>query len=389
MDDIAIIGGGIGGMTAALALRQRGLVATVYEAASELRPVGAGILVPPNAMQVFGRLGIADAVQRAGFVPRAGEILDARAGLLQRTDMRGLAGRYGFPTVAVHRARLHGVLADALGPAAVRLGKACTVITEAAGGVLVRFADGDAVQARVVVGADGLRSVVREQLFPGAALRYSGQSSYRAATPFVLPPEIVDVGWEVWGPGCRFGFSSVAPGEVYWYATVDAPPGAERDRRPYQARLAQRFAGFPAPVGALIAAAPESHILNTDISDLRPLTRWHRGRVVLLGDAAHATTPNLGQGGAQAVEDAAVLADCLATHGEPERAFVRYEQRRRAKTSLVVARSWTIGRLAHVHTPAARAVRNVVLRAIPPKLVAQQFDALYRLDDAPRRRSGQ
>lgn len=383
MEDIVIIGGGIGGMTAAIALRQRGLAATVYEAAAELRPVGAGILVPPNAMQVYGRLGVADAVQQAGFVPRAAEILDARDGLLQRSDSVGLAGSYGFPTVAIHRARLHGVLAAALGPAAIRLGKACTAIVDEPGGALVRFADGDAVRARVVIGADGLRSVVRQHLFPDAALRYSGQSSYRAVVPFALPEEIADVGWEVWGAGCRFGFSSVAPGEVYWYATVDAAPGTERDRRPYKERLAELFADFPAPIAALIAATPETSMLNTDIYDLRPLARWHRGRVVLLGDAAHATTPNLGQGGAQAVEDAAVLAECLATHREPEEAFASYERRRRAKASMVVARSWSIGKLAHVRNPVARAARNVVMRSIPPAMVARQFDTIFRLDDAP------
>lgn len=381
MHDVAIIGGGIGGLTTAIALRQRGIQAAVYEAAPELRPVGAGIWVPPNAMQVFDRLGLAPAVQQAGMPIRFGDILDARGERLQRADMGAVAKRFGFPTLAIHRGRLHQILVAALDPAQLHLGKACAAVTQGPDGARVRFADGDEVPARVVVGADGLRSVVRRQLFPEARLRYSGQSSYRAVVPYTLPTELAGVGAEIWGPGCRFGFSAVAPGEVYWYATLDAAPGSLYGRALFVEALAARFDSFPAPARALIEATPEATIINTDLHDLRPLRRWYAGRVGLLGDAAHATTPNLGQGGAQAVEDAAVLAECLAAYPEPARAFGVYQQRRQAKATRVVNRSWYLGKLTHVRNPLGRALRNLLMRSTPPSVAQREFERLYQLDE--------
>jgi 2-polyprenyl-6-methoxyphenol hydroxylase-like FAD-dependent oxidoreductase len=382
MHDIVIIGGGIGGMTSAIALRQRGLLAPVYEAAPELRAVGAGIALPPNAMQVFGRLGLAEAVQQAGMALGSAEIRDFRGDLLQRVDISAASQRYGFPTVAIHRARLQGVLAAALEPSQLHLGKACVAILEEHNGVRVRFADGDEVIARAAVGADGLRSAVRQQLFPDVTLRYSGQSSYRAIGAIALPAGFAGVGWEVWGPGCRFGFSAVAPSEVYWFATLDASPGALRGREHVKPWLTELFAAFPLPCAAIIDATREADILNTDIYDIRPLPHWHQGRVGLLGDAAHATTPNLGQGGAQAIEDADMLAICLAAHHDPVEAFGAYEQRRHTKAAMVVNRSWQLGKLAHLRNPLARTVRNLLVRSTPESVVQRQFDALFRLDDA-------
>jgi len=310
------------------------------------------------------------------------EIRDFRGDLLQRTDLSAAARRYGFPTVAIQRARLQGVLTAAIEPSQLHLGKACVAILEERNGVRVRFADGDEVMAHAVVGADGLRSVVRQHLFPGVTPRYSGQSSYRAIAPIALPAEFAGVGWEVWGPGCRFGFSAVAPREVYWFATLDAAPGALRGRKRVKPWLAELFAAFPPACAAIIDATKEADILNTDIYDIQPLACWHHGRVGLLGDAAHATTPNLGQGGAQAIEDADALATALAAHHDPAEAFAAYEQRRHKKATMVVNRSWQIGKLAHVRNPLARAVRNLLIRSTPESVVQRQFDSLFQLDDA-------
>ncbi len=378
---VVIVGGGIGGLTLAVALRRRGTVAPVYEAAAELRPIGAGIWVPPNAMQVLGRLGLAEAVMCEGARLERAELRDHRAGVLQRADVGDMARGFGYPNVAIHRGRLHRVLLDALPADAVRVGRECREVVPEEGGARVCFADGSEVRAEVVVGADGAHSRVREAVAPGARLRYSGQSSYRAVTPFRLPDGFDGVGWEVWGPGRRFGFSAVGHGEAYWYASLDAPAG-ETDASPAETRrrLDAMAAPFPAPVPELIAATDTERMLRTDMYDLPALPAWYRGRVVLLGDAAHATTPNLGQGGAQAIEDAYVLAEQLVSHPRPEDAFAAYQHIREPKARMVVDRSRRFGRVVHLTNPLARALRNAALRLTPASVGRKQMEALYTLN---------
>jgi 2-polyprenyl-6-methoxyphenol hydroxylase-like FAD-dependent oxidoreductase len=380
MDDVIIIGGGIGGLTAAIALQRHGVAAHVYEAAPELRTVGAGIWVPVNALEVLDRLGVAQAVQRAGALLERAELLDYRRGVLQTIDLRAIAQRYGFSTVAIHRARLHEALTAELAHGTLHLGKACQQIEQDSQAVRVQFADGSTAQGSLVVAADGVRSAVRRQLFPSAQLRYSGQSSYRAVVRAALPRELEKGGQEIWGRGCRFGFSSIGGGNVYWYATLDSPPGVKESIQQAKAQLQELFAPFPAPVQDLIAATKAELLIRTDIYDLRPLPAWYHGRVALLGDAAHATTPNLGQGGAQAIEDAWVLAESLARYPEPEQAFAAYQLLRQGKATMVVNRSWQMGKLAHLKNPLGRALRNTLMRAAPTSVGQKQFDALYTLN---------
>jgi 2-polyprenyl-6-methoxyphenol hydroxylase-like FAD-dependent oxidoreductase len=378
--EIAIVGGGIGGLSAAIALARRGFAATVYEAAPELREVGAGIWMPPNAMQVFTRLGVADAIAREGAPVSVAEVHDARAGLLSRSEVSFVADGVAQRTVAIHRGRLQRVLAEAAGPDAIRLGARCTGVRERGGRVAVRFDDGEKIEADVVVGADGLRSAVRDSIFPRARFRYSGHTSYRATLQHDLPPDLDGVGREIWAAGARFGFSTIAPGEVYWYAAMDAPEGGSDAPGTLAAKLRALAAPFPAPVPEIVAETDEPRITRTDLTDLAPLATWHRGRVVLLGDAAHATTPNLGQGGAQAVEDAWVLADRLAAEPTPEAAFAAYERVRMPKARHVVETSRRFGRITHLRNPVARGLRNLLVRATPTSVTRRQMHALYRLN---------
>jgi 2-polyprenyl-6-methoxyphenol hydroxylase-like FAD-dependent oxidoreductase len=377
--DVVIVGGGIGGLAAAVALRQRGFAPRLYEAAPELREVGAGIWVPPNAMQVLARLGLAEAVAREGAPIRAAELRDARAGLIHRADLAYVEREFGHPTVAIHRGRLQRVLAESAGDA-VRTGARCTGVEARGVRGVVRFEDGGETEADVVIGADGVHSTVRESIFPGVAMRYSGQTAYRATLGYTLPPEFDGTGWEVWSAGARFGLSSLHPGEVYWYAALDAAEGGVDAPGTLRGALRALAAPFPAPIPALVAATDEARVIRTDLVDFVPIDSWHRGRVALLGDAAHATTPNLGQGGAQAIEDAWVLADRLAAHDSPEAAFADYERIRMPKARMVVNTSWRFGKMAHLANPLARGARNLVLRLAPESLARRQTDSLYRLN---------
>lgn len=377
---MVIVGGGIGGLTAAIALRRRGFEPRLYEAAPELREVGAGIGVPPNAVQVLDRLGLAEAVAAEGQPTRIAELRDARAGLLRRADMSYATDGRIWPTIAIHRGRLQRILAKQLPPASIHTGKQCTGVELDGDRAIVRFVDGSSTDADLVIGADGLRSVVRASIVPGARLRYSGQTSWRGVAKYHLPAEMDAVGWEVWSAGARVGFSAIGHGEVYWYATMDAPEGGTDAPGTLAANLAALAEPFPAPIPQLIGATEEARITRTDLVDLAPIATWHRGRVVLLGDAAHATTPNLGQGGAQAIEDAWVLADRLAAHQRIEPALAEYERIRMPKARMVVNLSWRFGKMMHLANPIARAARNLLFRAMPERLARRQYDALYRLN---------
>ena len=378
--DVAVIGGGIGGLTTAIALRQRGIEAHVYESAPMLREEGAGLVLSPNAMQVLRRLDLAERVLAAGAPLERFELHDARSGLLQRVDFAGAARRYGVPTVAIHRRRLRDILAAEVPASHVHTGATCEGVADAEGRVQVRFAGGDVIDADLVIGADGLGSTVREYVAPGRSPRYSGQTSLRAVTRFELPAALLRVARETWAPNMRFGFVPIGPGEVYWFAPFDAPAGGTGRSMESELPLKELCATFPSPVADIVAATDAGRIIHTDMYDLPPFQGWSRGRVVLLGDAAHAATPNLGQGAAQAIEDAWVLADRLASVAAVEEALRAYEAIRQPKANFVVRRSWSVGRVAHLANPLGRAVRNLAMRWTPASVTRREYDRLFALD---------
>ncbi len=377
---VLIIGGGIGGLTAAVALRQRGIDAAVYEAAPELRPVGKGIWVPTNAMTVFQRLGLADEISRAGWTLEQIQIRDIADGVLQDVDLRCVAAQYGHSTVSIHRAALVQILAAALPAGILHLDKRCVGLDQNEREMIVRFADGTTARADVLFGADGIRSAIREKLIPGIPLRYSGQTCYRGIADCELPPDIARTCWEIWGGAIRIGFSAVGPRQLYWFAPQLAPADSPVPEAPLADWLADQYAGFPSPVPEMLRSTPSAEIIRTDLYDFAPLRRWSQGRVVLLGDAAHAMTPNLGQGGAQAVEDAYVLAEQLARCPQPQAACLAYEKVRLHKVRWIVNMAWKHGRMAHLCNPLARKMRNWLVKRIPEGLSRKQLDKLYALN---------
>lgn len=373
-----IIGGGIAGLTAAIALRQRGLAVPVYEAAPQILPLGAGIWLAPNAMQVFDRLGLAARIDAGGVPLQAIELVDGQMRPLLRTDQGRIRAQFGHGTTAIRRATLQQVLLAEVGPAAVQLGKVCTGLAEDAAGVTVTFADGSAVRAGFVVGADGLHSPVREHLFPGVRPVGRGHLVWRGMAAVALTPRFRRAIREAWAGGLRFGFSEIEDGVVDWFAAVPGRFGGERAN--LLARLQAAFAGFDYPVPAILAAATEAAIIKNDVLDLDPLPRWHRGRICLIGDAAHAATPYLGQGGGQAVEDAYALALSLAQQpDDPAAAFAAMQLLRHAKARHIGRTSRLVGRVGYL-SGAAGALRNLAMRAAPQWATEQQFRRVYRLN---------
>ena len=368
-----IIGGGIGGLTTAIALRRRGMEVAVYERAPEIREVGAGLTLWANAVKVLGKLGLAEAVKAAGAPGMGGSIRTSRGETLSTMTGRELEERYGAANLGIHRADLQRILLARLGEEFVHLGATCTGFSQDEAGVTAHFADGSEARADVLIGADGIHSTVRETLFGKEKPRYSGYTAWRGVASVSAASGPTDAASETWGCGQRFGHVTIGQGRVYWFAVRNARAGETDAPEGRQAELRRLFAAWHAPIPALIDATPEAAILRNDIYDREPLKRWTEGRVTLLGDAAHPMTPNLGQGACQAIEDAVTLAHRLAERDEAGQALLAYEMARIQRANFIVRQSWQIGRVAQWGNPAACALRNTLLKTVGGALQRSQL----------------
>ncbi len=351
-----VIGGGIGGLAAALALGQHGWQVEVLERAAAFGEVGAGLSLWPNALRALDALGVGEAVRgRAVLAGQAG-IRDVAGRWLTRTDTTELERRYG-PTVMIHRADLLEVLRAAVPAEALRGG--ITVTGVRPDGTVVH--SGGELRADLIVGADGIRSVTRTSLWPDAAApRYAGYTAWRMVTP---PVPVGDSG-ESWGAGERFGYVPLPDGRIYCFATANAAAGQDGGGL---AGLRRRFGGWHDPIPALLEVASPDAVLHDDLYELPPLPAYTAGHVVLVGDAAHAMTPNLGQGACQALEDAVILGRLLDSRpgADISDGLGSYDRLRRPRTQMIAQRSHRIGAVAQWASPVAVGLRNTALRVLP------------------------
>jgi 2-polyprenyl-6-methoxyphenol hydroxylase-like FAD-dependent oxidoreductase len=380
--DVLIQGAGIGGLTLAIALQQRGYRVKVVERSKRLAEVGAGIWMAANPMQVFARLGFAQKVAESGWIVKLLRLQDWRSGDIQTTDMSQIARKFGFETVALHRGVLQRLLFEQLQADPIHFGCEVDAIHQTGEQVTANLSDGSCCTATVVVGADGFSSQIRRLAGLTGVKRYSGSSSYRAIArgAQVLPAGAEQEAYEIWAKGCRMGFSKINADDYYWYMTFDAPPGESSSVDEMRAHAETLFRTFFPQWIRLLQHTRAQDILRTDISDLKPLRQWSSGRIGLIGDAAHATTPNLGQGGAMAVEDAVTLADAFDKYGLNETAWKHFEQLRRKKVDWTVSTSWSIGKICHLRNPLLRSLRNLALKRTPDSVTQKQIQRIYSLE---------
>jgi 2-polyprenyl-6-methoxyphenol hydroxylase-like FAD-dependent oxidoreductase len=274
----------------------------------------------------------------------------------------------------VHRADLQAELTIAAGD--VRLGVEVTAIEQHADGVVAKGADGSNEQGDLIVGADGLTSVARQAIVE-APVRYAGYTAWRGVSS--VPVERGRL-TESWGIGERFGLVDIGHGRTYWFATKNALERESDEPEGRQAEVLRRFASWHEPIAAVAEATDENAILRNDVYYIDPLPRWSSGRVVLVGDAAHATTPGVGQGAAQAIEDAVVLADRLAGQSDLPLALAEYEAIRRPRAETVLKMSRRVDKMAQLASPVGWRIRNMVVRRLPERAQRRQLEPLVRYE---------
>jgi len=374
---VIIIGGGIGGVTAAIALKRAGMDVTVFERAEEIREVGSGLPLWTNALRALHTIGLSDELEQLGVQVTSVSVSTWRGDTLTDTKNDKYLKRLGTITIVVHRAELLALLLKTLGEDRVQLGMNCVGFTQDETGVRARFEGGQEVQGDVLIGADGIHSVIRTQLFGLIKPGYVGYTCWRGLA------HTTRTGLETWawGIGCQFGITPMSQGRAYWFVQKYAPEG-EKDKPGGKKReILELFHDWHDPIPAVIEATAETDILRNDIYELKHLRQWSQGRVTLLGDAEHAMTPNLGQGACQAIEDAVALGSCLKESTDIAAALQLYEKRRVTRANNITRLAHLIGQSVQWENPMLSGARNTIIRNIPVSMAIKRF--MWLLDYQP------
>ena len=371
--NVGIVGGGIGGIATAVALQQAGIDAVVYERASEHREVGAGMMLWPNATRVLRGFGLLeDVLARSGSSTHF--LVRASSGTLL---MDIALGEFDVPAICMRRSDLLNILLSAVRLNVVQLSHKLRKLDQSKDRVRLTFEGGRIAEHDLVIGADGIRSRVRSELFGAIEPTYRGYSVWRGLAHYQGKDIRLGANSETWGVGKRFGILNVGLGKFTWYATANEPPGRLNSPADWKRELLDRFHPWHKPITDLIAATDDSEILKNGAYDLAHLRRWTKGRVTLLGDAAHPCTPNLGQGGGMALEDAAMFAKCITGALTPEAALKRYEHLRRHRTRHIQQRSRLMGGIGQWENPIVVAGRRVVTGVLPALFFELRLRRVY------------
>jgi 2-polyprenyl-6-methoxyphenol hydroxylase-like FAD-dependent oxidoreductase len=376
---IGIIGGGITGLTTALALHKLGVQTIVYEQANELNEIGAGIWLQPNAIKVLNKLGLKDEIKKQGIELNKMEITSPQLKPFKKIKSEVVQDEEGNRTIAIHRSRLQKILYNELIQSTeVILNNKYISHSFGPKGINLQFENSEA-QVDILLGADGIDSLVRKALFPESSVRSSGQVCWRGVSKMNLPDLLKNLGKEAWGKQIRFGFSQIYKDEVYWFAAANEEHLKIANKIGQKEYLTEVFHNFSSVVTELIANTEQTMIHQTTLHDLKRLPFWHKNRVCLIGDAAHATTPNMGQGACQGIEDAYYISKGISDSLEnPEKAFQQFQLKRRKKIDYIVNTSWQFGKMAH--STIGQQIMKLMFKMTPESVISSQMNKLYSID---------
>ncbi|MET7394200.1 FAD-dependent monooxygenase [Dactylosporangium sp. NPDC005572] len=377
---VLVVGAGVGGLTTAIALRQRGFDVEVFDAAPAMRVTGGGLGIASNATKVLTALGIDLTKAGIGRVCERFDLCTASGKPLRALPLKSIADELGSPVVNVRRCDLVTLLRESLAGTPIHDGVQVVRYTRTGTGVTITCADGRTESGDVLVGADGIRSVVRAQAAGPEPVNEHGYVCWIATVPFTHPRLVPGGAVHYWGNGQRFGLIDIGDGDAYWWGTKNAGPGDTRLWTGVKEEILRCLDGWAPEVREVVAATPAADIVSVPAQDRTFLESWGDGPVTLVGDAAHPMLTSLSQGAGSAIEDGYTLAHHLAAGGVPVAALRRYEAARRDRARWLVTASRRLSRMEQIENPVAARLRNLALRHLPMSLVRRQNIAPMRFE---------
>ncbi|WP_017152004.1 FAD-dependent oxidoreductase [Bacillus bingmayongensis] len=375
MHNIIIIGGGIAGLSAAIAFQKMGLDVKVFDKNNEPTVAGAGIIIAPNAIQALEPYGISDQIKRVGNESDGFHLLSEKGKTLNK-----LMIPTSYPKMySIHRKDLHQLLLSSLHPDTVEWGKECIQVEQNnEDTVQIRFRDGSKIKGNIAIAADGIHSLIRKQL-SHSDYRFSGYTCWRgviSSKTLSLANDFI----ETWGTKGRFGIVPLPNNQVYWYALINSQANDARFAAYTIDDLYNHFKNYHDPIPNILKHAKQHKMIHRDIMDIVPMKQFFDKRVVLIGDAAHALTPNLGQGACQAIEDARILTECIQKNSDYHQAFMEYDKKRRNRVEKISNQAWTVGKLAQLESKALTVLRDQVMKHTPRWISEKQAHDLYKFE---------
>jgi len=375
-----ISGGGICGLTMAIVLQKQGHEVIIYEAAPNIKAVGAGLVLSTNAIKALQAIGIAAEILAKANLLAHFDIVLSNGEKLMETDAKKLSDKYdSIGNATIHRAELHQVLLGLLAEKVeFHTNKRAIQTQQDGNGVLLKFTDGTTAEGDYLIACDGINSPIRKQLLPKSLPRYAGYTCWRAVVSHSEGQFQTKEATETWGKKGRFGVVPLTNNRIYWFACINTNKARDEKMRAFTvADLKAAFKDYHHPIPQLLAITKDEDLLWNDIEDIKPIKQFAYDRILLAGDAGHATTPNMGQGACQAIEDAAVLNKCLDNENDIKLAFQQFEKLRIPRTTKIVNTSWTLGKAAQMTNPILTTLRNFALKMTPQSVNEKQMDFLF------------
>ncbi len=373
-----IVGAGIAGLTLAKAFETLNIEYKLYEKDEKVRGIGAGFGLASNAMKAFEILGYADQIVPLGHMLEDFEIQDWKEKTILKADTNRLRKNYNTENFAIHRADLHRYLYQSINPNNIITGKKVVNVLQNFDKAILYFNDETTAEADFIIAADGINSVIRQKLLPKSNPQYAGYICWRGVIKDENYTSKKSI--ETWGKAGRFGLTPLKDNQIYWYACKNTPLNS----KVYQWDLSDiktNFKDYSGLIRSTLQKTKPSDLITTPIMDLKPLQNYVYNRVILIGDAAHATTPNMGQGACMAVEDVCVLIDEIKKNADDLFAcFDRYNLRRLKRTNYIITTSRLAGKVAQLEHPFLTEIRNFVFRKLPTSIAQSPLDDLLEED---------
>lgn len=372
---IIINGGGIAGLTAAIALRKLGIGVDVFESAKEIKTVGAGLVIQTNAIKALEYLGIEDKIIESANPINQLAILDEK-GKVIKNQKPSSENRELFAGLAIHRHTLHRILKSYLPENILFTNKKVISFSYIDEKVILHFEDGSTAEGDYLISADGINSNIRLQILPDSKPRYAGYFCWRSVIDNANPK--ITEATETWGSKGRFGIVPINENRIYWYATINSSQFDVKTNHYSLKNLQEHFSDYHLLVQQVLEKSSDDNLIKNPISDIKPLSHFAFNKVLLIGDAAHATTPNLGQGACQGIEDVMVLHQEIAVNNDIPSAFKSFEKRRIEKTKLIIETSRKLGAIGQIERKFLVSLRNMIFKLTPEFVTEYQFKKIYK-----------